>query len=109
MSDPADHGDPLYRSHFLNADQLADEHAGDKRPDIEPVDKEVDNGWLNIRVGEGEWASVRDFSRIETDRTQQGRIHDTTPPAEWSERPGYSDPVADGMDPTAPDSPESQF
>jgi hypothetical protein len=106
----------LFRSHFLNADQLADRAPSQPRADapsdaprVEHIEKEVDGGWLNVRVGDGEWASVHELAPLKADRTQQGRIPDAPPPSEWSERPSYSDPVADGMDPTAPDSPESQF
>jgi hypothetical protein len=116
MSDFADRDYQLFRSHFLNADQLADRVADkqptaepDDAPRVEPIEKEVDGGWLNVRVGDGEWASVHELSPRKLDRTQQGRVVDITPATEFSERPGYSDPVADGMDPTAPDSPESQF
>ena len=116
MSEPTDRENQLFRSHFLNADQLADREADPQRseaasdaPRVEPVEKEVDGGWLNVRVGDGEWASVHELSPVKTDRTQQGRIADAPPSTEWSERPSYSDPVADGIDPTAPDSPESRF
>jgi hypothetical protein len=115
MSDSIDGDHQLFRSHFLNADQLADkrpqgqvEPRGDERR-VEPIEKEVDGGWLNVRVGDGEWASVHELSPVRTDRTQQGRVADAPPSTEWSERPSFSDPVADGMDPTAPDSPESRF
>lgn len=38
----------------------------------------------------------------------QGRIADA-PPAGFDNRMSYSDPVADGIDPTDPDSPENTF
>jgi hypothetical protein len=38
----------------------------------------------------------------------QGRIADA-PPAGFDNRVSYSDPVADGIDPTDPDSPENDF
>jgi hypothetical protein len=38
----------------------------------------------------------------------QGRIADTTP-AGFDNRVSYADPVADGIDPTDPDSPENDF
>lgn len=41
-------------------------------------------------------------------RQPQGRIADA-PPSGSTERVSYSDPVADGIDPTAPDSPENDF
>ena len=115
MSEHTDGGNQLYRSHFLGEEQLADRATGQRanfRDDVsrvEPVEKEVENGWLNVRIGDGDWASAREFSRVSTDRTQQGCIPNTTPPAEWSEQPSYADPVADGMDPTDPGSPESRF
>jgi hypothetical protein len=104
----------LFRSHFIRPDQLADRAS--PRPDVddgaalvEPVDKETDGLWLNVRVGDGEWASAQERGRLPTERTRQGRIADAPPPTDSSERPAYSDPVADNMDPTAPDSPESCF
>lgn len=109
MPGPDDRDHQLYRSHFPNAgdhDGPSSAPAGDS---VEPVEKEVANGWLNIRGGNGDWASVRELSRVRTDRTQQGRIPDAAPPTEETDRPSYADPVADGMDPTAPDSPESAF
>jgi hypothetical protein len=116
MSEPADRDHQLFRSHFLSPEQLADRgaqahqaQAPDDPPLVEPIEKEVDNGWLNVRVGDSEWAAVHELSRVTTDRTQQGRIPDAPPPNEFSERPSYADPVAGGMDPTAPDSPESRF
>jgi hypothetical protein len=116
VSEFAERDHQLFRSHFLAADALADQtepsEAAESRTDdsrVERVEKEIDGGWLNVRVGDGEWASVHGGARLRTDRTQQGRIADAPPPTEWSERPSYSDPVADGMDPTAPDSPESCF
>ena len=116
MSEFADRDHQLFRPHFLNADLLADRAPREPEPEpddaatrVEPVEKEVDSGWLNVRVGDGEWASARELRQLKTDGSRQGRIADTTPPTEWSERPSYADPVADGMDPTAPDSPESRF
>ena len=38
----------------------------------------------------------------------QGRITNA-PPAGFDNRVSYSDPVADGIDPTDPDSPENSF
>lgn len=115
MTDFAERDHQLYQSHFLNTDQLADRapkqlvDVDSDQPLVEPVEKEVDNTWLNVRVGDGEWASAHKLTRVATDRTRQGRIADTTPPSEWSERPSYADPVADNMDPTSPESPESCF
>src|SRR3954453_10586825 len=73
----------LFRSHFLNADQLADQGPNTERADapnegrrVEQIEKEVDGGWLNVRVGDGDWASVPELAPVKTDRSQQGRIAD---------------------------------
>lgn len=115
MADFPESDRELFRPHFLRPDELADRapstraSADDDAPLVEPIDKEVDGPWLNVRVGDGEWASAQEGARLITDRTQQGRIADAPPPTDSSERPAYSDPVADNMDPTSPDSPESCF
>lgn len=105
----------LFRPHFLRPDELADRapaaraSADGDAPLVEPIEKEGDGAWLNLRVGDGEWASAQEGAHLATDRTRQGRIADAPPPTDSSERPSYSDPVADNMDPTSPDSPESSF
>ena len=68
---------------------------------------DLENGWLNVRLQGGEWTAVREFARAGFDRARQGRVGDmpnsgTTPS---HDRPPYSDPLADDIDPTAPDAP----
>ncbi len=115
--------DRLFRSHFERVNRLADvgyERVGpayrlgfaaasnaDSAATFEEVEKDLENGWLNVRVGGGEWASVRELARVGFDCAQQGRIPDAPPSGEAPrDRPSYADPLADGMDPTSPDSPE---
>ena len=107
--------DSLYHSQFMNTDRLAARTGGpiafddrESEGGVEPVEKGVANGWLNVRVRGCKWASAREFSRGDFDRGHQGRIVDTTPPTE-SEQPSYADPVADGLDPMWPESLENQF
>lgn len=118
MTSPND--DAFYRSHFTHANHLADRsyeqvrsayrfgetaagHVVDQS--FEEVEKDLENGWLNVRVGTGEWASVREFARAGFDRARQGRIANA-PPAGDADRPPYADPLGAAIDPNATDNPE---
>jgi hypothetical protein len=132
-NDPRDPGftveqDRVFRSHYQRVNRLADRgyddvrpayHYGARagasrssRPSFEEIETDLENGWLNVRVGGGDWASVREFVRTGYDSAQggarmQGRVSGmpaigTTPS---HDRASYSDPLADNMDPTAPGSP----
>lgn len=116
-NDPRDAGfsdevDRLFRSHFQRVNRLADlsyehvrpayragyaaatdpAHAGRSFDDIETV---IENGWLSVRSGDGDWASVRELAQAGFEQAQtQGRIIETTLP-DSSDRPSYSNPVAD--------------
>jgi hypothetical protein len=130
-NDPRDPGftdehDRVFRSHFQHANRLADRGYEQVRPayrygaeaairadrrSFEEIEKDLENGWLNVRVGGGDWASVREFVRAGFDREQrpgQGRVSDmtaigTTPS---HNRPSFADPLAENRDPTEPGGPE---
>ncbi|MGH7619050.1 MAG: hypothetical protein ACREPM_17660 [Gemmatimonadaceae bacterium] len=113
--------DPFFRSHFAHVNRLADRsydqvrdvylagyNAGYECPDghcFEDVEKDLEGGWLNVRVGAGDWASVREFARVGFDRARQGRIANA-PPADAGDRPPYADPLGGAIDPTQPSHPE---
>jgi hypothetical protein len=126
MSHFSDHEDHLYRSHFLRVNRLADRSYEQVRPayrlgqaaaadpfnegcGFEAIEKDLENGWLNVRVNCGEWAAVREFVRAGFEGARQGRISNAPPSGESRHQVSYSDPLADGMDPTAPDSPEQRL
>jgi hypothetical protein len=99
----------LFRSHFARVNRLDDRGYAQVRAvyqlglragadpfnegcDFEKVEKDLENGWLSVRVGTGEWASVRDFARIGFDRGRQGRIADA-PASDSFETPPFADPL----------------
>ena len=129
-NDPHDAGftderDRVFRSHFQHVNRLADrsyeqvraayqlgfeaarDHADSGRV-FDEIEKDLEGGWLNIRVGGGDWVSVREFARAGFDSARQGRIVNTTAAGTTAshDRPSFSDPVPDNTDPTAPESPE---
>ncbi len=112
--------DSFFRSHFERVNRLADRSYEQVRPAyrlgqdaadadchdghcFEEVEQDLENGWLNIRVGGGDWASVREFARVGFDRGRQGRI-ENAPPAGDANRPPYADPLGEALDPSAPES-----
>lgn len=120
--------DRLFRSHFERVNRLADRAYADVQPAyrlgyaaaldaknrgrrFEEVETDLENGWLNVRVGGGEWASVRELARVAFDSARQGRIANMTPAMADSghDRVSYNDPLAGAMDPTDPASPEEQI
>lgn len=122
-----DEQDRVFRSHFQRVNRLADRGYEQARPayqygariaasraaprPFEEIEKDLENGWLNVRVGGGDWATVREFVRAGYDRSQpgmQGRVSDMPPIGTTGshDRQSYSDPLASNMDPTAPNSPE---
>lgn len=120
--------DRLFRSHFERVNQLADRSFAEAQPAyrlgysaatdarnrgrrFEEVETDLEHGWLNVRVGGGEWASVREFARAAFDSARQGRVANMTPAIANSgrDRVSYNDPLADAMDPTDPASPEEQI
>jgi hypothetical protein len=105
-----DDDDNVFRSHFARVNQLADrgyeqvrsiyllgQRAGadpfNEGCSFEKIEKDLENGWLSVRVGGSDWASVRDFARVGFDCARQGRIPDA-PSADASERkPPFYDPL----------------
>jgi hypothetical protein len=118
--------DRLFRSHFQHANKLADRAYEQVRPayqlgfdaanqaemrgqPFEQVERDLENGWLNVRTRVGDWSSVRDYAREGYERGRAlGFIGDTTAFGQSSspDRATFSDPLADGIDPTSPESPE---
>lgn len=118
--------DALFRSHFEHVNRLADRAyesvepayrlgsraAADERyagRPFEEIETDLENGWLSVRTQHGEWASVRDYARTAFERglmlgfnLEATLMGGTTS----HHRPSFSDPIAGGIDPTAPDSPE---
>ena len=114
--------DAFFRSHFERVNHLADRSYEQVRPayrlgqdaaladardaKFDAIEKDLENGWLNIRVGGGDWASVRQFARAAFDRTRQGRIPNAPSADASPNRPPFADPLGDAIDPTVPDHPE---
>jgi hypothetical protein len=101
--------DRVFRSRLQHVNRLADRSPG---PDeAETIEKDHESGWLNVRVGSGEWAAVPVVRDADiADSARQGRVSNM-PPAGTSpshDRVTFSDPVAGGVDPTSPWSPDSQ-
>ena len=101
--------DSVFRSHFARVNRVADvgyeqvlpayrigQRAGadpfNEGCNFEEVEKDLENGWLSVRVGGGEWASVRDFARAGFERGRLGRI-ENAPPSDSAETPPFSDPL----------------
>ena len=115
--------DHFFRSHFEHVNQLADRSYEQVRPAyrlgreaalangreerrFEEIEQDLENGWLNVRVGRGEWASVREFARAAFDRTRQGRIMNAPSADASPNRPPFADPLGAAIDPTVPNHPE---
>ena len=120
--------DRLFRSHFERINRLADRAYPDVRPayqlghsaamDVrnrgrrfDEVETDLENGWLNVRVGGGDWAAVREFARAAFDSARQGRVANMTPAIADSghDRVSYNDPLPDAIDPTDPNGPEERI
>jgi hypothetical protein len=100
-----DDRDRVFRSLFQHANRETSRDL--ERP--EQVEVEAENGWLNVRVGNGEWASAPETPSGMSDPAQQGRVQGL-PPAGTTpshDRVSFNDPVPGNIDPTDPDSPES--
>jgi len=100
-------GDPLFRSQSQHAFRFGYDAAGDSRfagKAFEEIEKDLEGGWLNVRVDGGDWQSVRDSAREGFARGSEIGIEC----ADSDERPSFADPVADGIDPTSPESPEQR-
>jgi hypothetical protein len=132
-NDPTDAGfteeaDRLFRSHYQHANRMADRSYEQVRPAyqlgyaaatkqasrgraFDEIEKDLEHGWLSVRVAGGDWMSVREFARTAFDNARQGRISFTTPigTTPSHDRPSFADPLPDAMDPTAPGSPEEEL
>jgi len=95
--------DRLFRSQFQHVNRLADRVDLDASNEIE---KDFESGWLNVRVGDSEWAAAPESSSIARDGVKQGRVTGM-PPAGTTpthDRVSFSDPIAGNIDPTSPES-----
>lgn len=107
-----ENNDDLFRSHFEHANRLADRSYEQVRAayrlgaeagadpfnegcSFGDVEKDLENGWLNVRVACGEWASVREFALVGFDRARQGRILNAPSQDSTMHRAPYADPLAD--------------
>ena len=120
--------DRLFRSHFQHANRFADRAFEDVRPayqlgfdaakdpryaacEFEDAETDLENDWLNVRVREDLWQTVRDYAR---EGFAQGRGIGFMPGVgalggtETHPRASYADPVAENIDPTSPESPENR-
>ena len=118
--------DPLFRSHFQHANRLADRVYEDVRPayrlgfdasgdarfagrSFDEAEQDIEGHWLNVRLAGDEWQSVRDYAREGFERGREiGVVRGASMQGgsdSRRQRPGYSDPLADDTDPTAPGRP----
>lgn len=77
---------------------------GGEAIEFEKIETDLENGWLNVRVGNGPWASAPDLPAPEGDPARQGRV-DGLPPAGTTpshDRASYTDPLPNNTDPTDP-------
>ena len=109
-----DDSDVLFRSHVQHAYRFGYDAAGDPRfagKEFSEAEKDLEAGWLSVRFAGDEWQSVRDYAREGFIHGRQigiagsGGVIGETPS---HERPSFADPVAEGIDPTSPESPEQQ-
>ena len=120
--------DRLFRSHFQHANRFADRSYEGARPayafgyaaandprhagkDFDEVERDLESGWMNERLPGDEWQTVRNYAREGFERGRRIGFMSGTAALGGSpthQRPSFSDPVAGGIDPTAPDSPEQQ-
>jgi len=92
-------GDTVFRSQFERANRAA-------KPDdksVSNVQSDDENGWKNVRVGDGPWEAAQELPRQPSDAAHQGRIENAPPAME--DRMSFTDPVADNLDPTDPGAP----
>ena len=106
--------DRLFRSQSQHAFRFGYDAAGNPRfvgKDFEEVEKDLQGSWLNVRPAGDEWQSVRDDARLGYERGRQlGMIGSDAVSGDTNshDRPSYRDPVAGGIDPTSPESPERE-
>jgi hypothetical protein len=110
--------DRLFRSHFQHVNRLADRSYEQVRPayelgystalrsetvTFEEIEKDLENGWLNVRMAHGDWATVRELARVGFEHAREfGRV-EQMPPIGTSphEHESFSDPMPRNIDPTA--------
>jgi hypothetical protein len=105
-----DDDDHLFQSHFAHVNRLADRSYDQVRLvyrlgrsagcdpfnegcAFDEIEKDLENGWLNVRVGGGEWASVREFALAGFHRARQGRIPNAPSADSTTRRAPYADPL----------------
>ena len=104
--------DRLFRSQSQHAFRFGYDAAGNPHfagKEFEEVEKDLEGNWLNVRSAGDEWQAVRDDARLGYERGRQiGTIGSdaVSGGTESPDQPSYKDPVADGIDPTSPESPE---
>jgi hypothetical protein len=118
--------DPLFRSHFQHANRFADRRYEDFRPAyqlgfdaagdprlagkrFDEAEKDLEGSWLNLRVRDDQWQSVRDYAREGFEQARRiGFVKGSRLSGSDSERrPSFADPLSDNADPTSPESPEN--
>lgn len=107
--------DRLFRSHFQHVNRLADRSYEHVRPayqlgysaalredaaTFEEIEKDLENGWLNVRMAHGDWATVRELVRVGFEHARGFGQVDDMPPIGTAphERESFSDPVPDNVD-----------
>jgi len=99
--------DRVFRSQFQHANRVtrrSDEAYHGDAGVSERVETDRENGWLNVRVGDSDWASAPDGPPTNRDPSLQGRIQGL-PPAGTTpshDRVSFSDPIHANNDPTDP-------
>lgn len=99
--------DRLFRSQFQRVNRLADRADPNASDEIA---KDLERGWLNVRVGNSDWAAAPDSHHVAGDRVEQGRVTGM-PPAGTTpthNRVSFSDPIAGNVDPTSRESADYQ-
>ena len=105
--------DRLFRSQSQHAFRFGYDAAGNPHfagKEFEEVEKDLEGHWLNVRSAGDVWQSVRDDARLGYQRGREiGSIEPDAVSGDGShDQPSYRDPVADGIDPTSPESPEAK-
>lgn len=111
-----DEPDRLFRSQFQHANRLADrsyeETGAEYHPGVEPariqeqrfeeVERDLEQGWLNVRTQIGDWAAVRDYTRAGSERGRVlGVLADAVPTGGEDTEAGRLEPFADPAGPSA--------
>ena len=118
--------DRLFRSHFQHVNRLADRSYEQVRPAYElgystalrnetvtfdEIEKDLENGWLNVRMAHGDWATVRELARLGFEHARGfGRVEQMPPigTTPSHERQSFSDPLSGSADVAVPPSTNTQ-